>query len=56
MKLALFIIAGLLAIGWILGFFIFSAGTFIHILVFSAALAFMQAIILTPKPKPLPDR
>ena len=52
MKLALFIIAGLLAVGWILGFFIFSAGTFIHILVICAALAFMQAIILTPKPQP----
>jgi len=55
MKLAFFIIAVLLAIGWILGYFIFNAGTFIHILVISAALSFMQAIIVTPKPQPIGD-
>jgi len=52
MRIVLFIIAGLLAISWILGFFIFSAGTIIHILVISAALAFLHAIIHTPKPQP----
>jgi len=52
MKLALYIIAGLLATAWILGFFIFSAGVVIHILVISAALSFMQAIIFTPRPQP----
>jgi Family of unknown function (DUF5670) len=55
MKLAFFIIAGLLAIAWIVGYFIFNAGAFIHILVISAALSFMQAIILTPKPQPISD-
>jgi 4-hydroxybenzoate polyprenyltransferase len=55
MKLALFITAGLLAIAWILGYFIVGAGAFIHILVISAALSFMQAIIVTPKPQPISD-
>jgi hypothetical protein len=55
MKLTFFIIAGLLAIVWILGFFVFSAGAFIHILVISAALSFMQAVIVTPKPQPIGD-
>ena len=55
MKLAFFIIAGLLAIAWILGYFVFNAGTFIHILVISAALALMQGIIITPKPQPISD-
>ena len=55
MKLAFFIIAGLLAIAWILGYFVFSAGAFIHILVISAALSWMQGIILTPKPEPISD-
>jgi 4-hydroxybenzoate polyprenyltransferase len=55
MKLAFFIIAGLLAVAWILGYFIFSAGTYIHILVISAALSFMQAIIVTPRPQPISD-
>jgi hypothetical protein len=49
MKLTLFIVAGLLIVTWILGVFIFKAGTFIHILVISAALSFMQGIIFTPK-------
>lgn len=53
LKLALFILAGLLAATWILGFFIFSAGAFIHIFVICAALALMQGIIVTPRPRPI---
>jgi len=49
MKLTLFIVAGLLIVSWILGVFVFKAGTFIHIFVITAALSFMQGIILTPK-------
>lgn len=55
MKLAFFIIAGLLAIAWILGYFIFNAGTFIHFLVISAVLSFIQGVIVTPKPQPIGD-
>jgi hypothetical protein len=55
MKLAFYIIAGLLAIIWILGYFFFNAGAFIHLFVISAALSFMQGIIVTPKPQPIGD-
>jgi hypothetical protein len=55
MKLAFFIIAGLLAIAWIVGYFILNAGVFIHFLVMSSALSFMQGIIVTPKPQPIGD-
>ncbi|MEP7376284.1 MAG: DUF5670 family protein [Chitinophagaceae bacterium] len=55
MKLAFFIIAGLLAIAWILGYFIFNAGTFIHFLFISSALSFMQGLIVTPRPQPIGD-
>ncbi len=55
MKLAFFIIAALLAVAWILGYFIFNAGTVIHFLFISAALSLMQGIILTPKPQPIGD-
>ena len=53
MKLALFIIAALLATVWLVGFFIFNAGIFIHILMITAALFWMQGIIVSPKPQPL---
>lgn len=52
MKLVLYIIAVLLVIAWILGFFIFSAGMFIHVLVIAAAISFLQAIIIAPKAQP----
>lgn len=55
MKLAFFIIAGLLAITWLVGYFVFNAGAFIHLFVISAALSFMQGIIVTPKPQPIGD-
>ena len=49
MRLTLFIVAALLTVSWILGAFVFKAGTLIHIFVISAALSFMQGIIHTPK-------
>lgn len=49
MKLVLFIMAILLTAVWIIGFFIFSAGTIIHIFMIIAALFLMQAIIIKPK-------
>jgi hypothetical protein len=48
MRLTLFIVAALLTVTWILGAFVFKAGTLIHIFVISAALSFMQGIIFTP--------
>jgi len=50
MKRALFIIAAILLISWILGFFIWNAGVFIHIFFIASAIACMQAVILTPRP------
>ena len=55
MKLAFFIIAALLAVAWILGYFVFNAGAFIHFFVISSALSLMQAIIFTPRPQPIGD-
>lgn len=49
MKLALFILAALLAAAWIIGFFIFKTGTMIHVLMIAAVLLFMQAIIVSPR-------
>ena len=40
MKLAFFIIAALLAVAWILGYFVFNAGAFIHFFVISSALKY----------------
>ena len=53
MKLALYILAALLAASWIVGFFIFNAGMFIHILIIIAALFWMRAIIINPGPQPV---
>jgi hypothetical protein len=53
MRLALYILAALLGASWVIGFFIFNAGMFIHILVITAALFLMQAIIISPKPQPV---
>ncbi len=48
MKLALFIIAALLAVAWIISCFVLKAGIFVHIFLITAALLFMQAIIINP--------
>ncbi|HKO81105.1 MAG TPA: DUF5670 family protein [Chitinophagaceae bacterium] len=49
MKLVLYIVAALLAAAWVIGFFIFKTGTMIHVLMISAILFLMQAIIISPK-------
>lgn len=49
MKRMLFAIATLLLVAWILGFFIFNAGTMIHILIIVSAITGMQAVIITPR-------
>jgi hypothetical protein len=50
MKLTLYILAALLATSWVIGFFIFKTGMFIHVLMIIAVLFLMQAIIINPKP------
>ncbi|MGZ8508729.1 MAG: DUF5670 family protein [Chitinophagaceae bacterium] len=55
MKLALYLLAALLAISWVVGFFILKAGMFIHVLMITAALFLMQAIIINPKPNRITD-
>lgn len=51
MKRALFVVAALLTASWIIGFFILKTGLLIHVLMIMAALLFMQAIIISPKPQ-----
>lgn len=53
MKLALYILAALSAASWGIGFFVYNGGMFIHILIITAALFWMQAIIINPKPQPV---
>ena len=55
MKLALYILAALLAASWVVGFFILKTGMFIHVLMITAALFLMQAIIINPKPSRITD-
>jgi hypothetical protein len=49
MKRAFYILAFLLAAAWVVGFFLFKTGTMIHVLMITALLFFMQAIIISPK-------
>jgi hypothetical protein len=51
MRTAFFIIAGVLAIAWILGFFFFNAGMLVHVFAISSLLSFMQGIISVAKPE-----
>ena len=51
MKLALYIIASLLALAWIFSCFILKAGLFAHIFIITAALFLIQGIIISPKPQ-----
>lgn len=45
MRTILFIIAIILVIGWILGFFVYSAGALIHILLVLAIIALLLGLI-----------
>lgn len=51
MKLALYIVASLLALAWIVSCFVLKTGAFAHIFIITAALSLMQAIIISPKPQ-----
>jgi hypothetical protein len=51
MKRLLYLLAVLTLAGWILGFFMLNAGTFIHLLVILAILLWLQAVIINPKPQ-----
>ncbi|MFI5131414.1 MAG: lmo0937 family membrane protein [Chitinophagales bacterium] len=41
----LYLIAVILLIGWLLGFFVFSAGSFIHVLLVIAIIAILFRVI-----------
>ena len=45
MRSILYLIAVILLIGWLLGFFVYSAGGLIHILIVLAIISFLLAII-----------
>jgi hypothetical protein len=45
MRSILYLIAVILVIGWILGFFVYSAGALIHILIVLAVIALLLALI-----------
>lgn len=51
MKRMLFGLALLLFLAWVIGFFIFNAGKMIHLSGIISAIAYMQAVIITPKPQ-----
>jgi Family of unknown function (DUF5670) len=50
-RTTLYIIAVLLWISWIIGFFVLAAGTLVHSLAFFAVIFCLQGIITTPKHK-----
>jgi hypothetical protein len=45
MRNLLYLVAVILIIGWILGFFVYSAGGLIHILLIIAIIALLMAVI-----------
>jgi len=45
MRSILYVIAVILVIGWLLGFFVYNAGGLIHILIVLAVIAFLIGII-----------
>ena len=45
MRSLLYLIAVILVVGWILGFFVYSAGGLIHILLVIAIIAFLMGVI-----------
>jgi hypothetical protein len=51
-KTVFFILSVALLITWLLGTFVFSAGSAIHGLAMFSAIFYLQAIIISPKPKP----
>ncbi|HYC40398.1 MAG TPA: hypothetical protein VEB63_07895 [Chitinophagaceae bacterium] len=51
-KTIFFIISFALLIVWLVGMFVFAAGGVIHSLAMFSAIAYLQALIITPRPKP----
>jgi hypothetical protein len=51
MKKALYILAFLSLVTWILGTFVFKAGTVIHTFLIIAAITCIQGVIICPKPQ-----
>ncbi|WP_276504002.1 hypothetical protein [Terrimonas pollutisoli] len=49
MKLIFFIVAGALAMTWLIGFFVFKAGMFIHISMMSSVICCIHAVMINPK-------
>jgi len=45
MRSLLYLIAVILVIGWILGFFVYSAGSLIHVLLIIAIISLLLAVI-----------
>lgn len=50
MSSLLYIVAVILIIGWLLGFFVYSAGSLIHILLVIAAIAILVRLIQGRRP------
>jgi Family of unknown function (DUF5670) len=48
MKKIFFLLAVLLFITWIIGFFVLTAGMFIHCILLMAVLLYLQGVIRTP--------
>ncbi|HSU29227.1 MAG TPA: hypothetical protein VLJ68_12660 [Chitinophagaceae bacterium] len=51
MKSKLYIAAGILWMVWLIGFFFLNAGPMVHVLAGLAILFYLEALIITPKPK-----
>jgi hypothetical protein len=51
-KTVFFILSFALLITWVLGTFVFSAGSAIHGLAMCSVIFYLQAVIISPKPKP----
>jgi hypothetical protein len=50
-KTVFFILSLALLITWVIGTFVFSAGAAIHGLAMFSAIFYLQAVIISPKPK-----
>ena len=53
MKLIFFVIAAVLAITWMIGFFVYKAGMFIHVSMMSSVLSCIHGVMINPR-APLP--
>ncbi len=51
LKSKFYIAAGILWMAWLVGFFFLNAGPMVHIIAGLAILLYLEALIITPKPK-----